>query len=438
MRTRGLIALACLVAAAAQAQEPPASGWIQLDPLRAEYVDHFTRVLPPALPPGAALRGGAAFEVEYVGFPAEAQAAFQRAVDLWSQHVTSTVPIRVRASWEPADDPDVLGATAPRVIANFERRPTSNTWYASALADALAGRDLDPDHPDMEASFNSAFSRWYFGLDGATPSGQFDFVTVVLHELGHGLGFVGSMDVEGARGRWGLGEQAYPVIFDRFTERGSGTPLLNTQVYPNPSEALAEALQSRDVFFDGPAAVRAQGGGRPELHAPRPWETGSSYSHLSEVRAEDGSQPYPPGSPNSLMTPHLGSAEAIHTPGPVTCAVFADLGWPLGAACQALLEVAPPPVACPSAPPYACGPYPNPAASGVGATVRFAVAESGRVRVEVFDVLGRRVGVLHDARVAAGWPGEVRVETGRLAAGIYLVRVTGPGLEATRQMTVVR
>ena len=59
-----------------------------------------------------------------------------------------------------------------------------------ALADAIAGRDTYAGRVDLTASFNSNDKvNWYYGTDGNTPSGQFDFVTVVLHELGHGLGF---------------------------------------------------------------------------------------------------------------------------------------------------------------------------------------------------------------------------------------------------------
>lgn len=54
----------------------------------------------------------------------------------------------------------------------------------------MAGQNLNtPTEFDIEASFNSGFSNWYLGLDGQ-GSGQFDLVTVVLHELGYGLGFI--------------------------------------------------------------------------------------------------------------------------------------------------------------------------------------------------------------------------------------------------------
>ncbi|NIV03224.1 MAG: T9SS type A sorting domain-containing protein, partial [Calditrichae bacterium] len=64
----------------------------------------------------------------------------------------------------------------------------------------------------------------------------------------------------------------------------------------------------------------ANSGNRPKLYAPSNWEQGSSYSHLDETT-------FPPGNPNSLMTPQIGNAEPIHAPGPVTLGIFRDMGW---------------------------------------------------------------------------------------------------------------
>ena len=55
------------------------------------------------------------------------------------------------------------------------------------MANKLSGIDLAPNDDDIVANFNSSFN-WYLGTDGNAGM-QFDLMTVVLHELGHGLGF---------------------------------------------------------------------------------------------------------------------------------------------------------------------------------------------------------------------------------------------------------
>jgi hypothetical protein len=192
--------------------------------------------------------------------------------------------------------------------------PEAGTWYPVALANALSGSDQNGSTSEIDASFNSGYSSWYFGTDGNTPAGQYDFASVVLHEIGHGLGFLGFMDVVAGMGYSDY--LGYPGIYDRFTENGSGTQLL---WYPSPSATLAAQLQSNNVYFDGPNANAANGGTPAKLYAPGTWSDGSSYSHLDDSTYD--------GTSNALMTHAIGWAESIHNPGPVTLGIFKDMGW---------------------------------------------------------------------------------------------------------------
>ena len=79
--------------------------------------------------------------------------------------------------------------------------------------------------------------------------------------------------------------------------------------------------------------------------------------------------------------------------------------------------------------------FPNPAAGE--AAVRLSDAPAGRVRVALYDALGRQAAVLHDGPVAGG-DLLARIEAGRLTPGVYVVRVDGEGLSESRRLTVVR
>jgi Zn-dependent metalloprotease len=71
------------------------------------------------------------------------------------------------------------------------------------------------------------------------------------------------------------------------------------------------------------------------------------------------------------------------------------------------------------------------------ATISYALPETAAVRLVVYDVLGREVAVLADARQEAGTY-EVSVDAARLPAGTYFYRIEAGDRVETKQMTVVR
>lgn len=289
-----------------------------------------TRVNSPLLRANAVAT--ADIRVTYsAGFTPQAQAAFQAAVDIWKTQVRSSVPITIDAHWTPLGD-GVLGQAGP---ANFRRdfagAPRAGTWYPDALANSIAGRDLDAAHPEIEANFNSAFASWYLGTDGHPGSNAYDFESVVLHELAHGLGLVGTFDglnppdyaADTGKGYWGLDYSGdSPTIFDRLAVDGLGRDALDTGVYPNGSYGLGGLLRGSNggLQWKGAAGVLGASGARPKLYSPSAFEPGSSVSHLDEAS-------YPAGSANALMTPYLQNGESAHDPGPIVRGMFADMGW---------------------------------------------------------------------------------------------------------------
>jgi len=280
-----------------------------------------TPLATPSLVPDAASRPSAAlaatFNVTYTGFTPAARTAFQRAVNLWAPLINSTVPITVAASFQPLGT-GVLGSAGPSSVwRDFAGAPRPATWYVDALANKRFGSQLSTS-PDIVARFSSNFTNWHYGSTAA-PAGRYDFTSVVMHELGHGLGFLGAGTVSGGRGSVRLSGTTpkFPIAYDLFTENAAGTSLLS---FPDNSTQLATQLRSGNIFFDSPGVRTANGGQAARLYAPSTWQQGSSYSHLNEAT-------YGPGNVNSLMTPQIGSGETIRNPGPITRALFTTIGW---------------------------------------------------------------------------------------------------------------
>jgi hypothetical protein len=230
----------------------------------------------------------ATFRVTYFGFSPAARAAFQRAVNIWSRQVTSSVPITISAEFLPLGT-GVLGQAAPSFVwRDFPGAPRAGTWYADALANKRHGAQLDPSR-DIVARFSSNFPNWHYG-SGPAPAGTYDFTTVVLHEIGHGLGFLGAGRVSSGRGSVRL--SGFPYNYDRFTENGAGAAMLS---FADSSTSLATQLRSNNLFFDSARVRAANGKLRAKLFAPAVFQPGSSYSHLNEAT-------YLRGNPNSLMS----------------------------------------------------------------------------------------------------------------------------------------
>jgi hypothetical protein len=265
----------------------------------------------------------ASFDVEYINFPADnlAKTAFQYAVEIWESELTSSIPIRIRAEWTNLDPGELGQAIWGSAFANFGGEQHSNTFYPVALAEKISRRQInEPTDPDIVASFN-AKTNWYLGTDGNTPSGRMDLVTIVLHEIAHGLGFTDSFDVEGTLGTSGLssGDQSLPFIFDLFVQAHPDLDLVHD--FPSPSTDLANLLQGANVLFNSPLAVAQNGGVKPKLYSPATFNNGSSISHLDEAFFNS------PGDADRLMTPQIAFAESIHELGALLPAMLSDMGW---------------------------------------------------------------------------------------------------------------
>jgi len=294
------------------------------------------------------------FEVDYLpdgqnacptsNWPQEAINAFEYALNIWALHIQSDVPLRVRATWrnfENDDDRITLGGAAPTRIVQLPGVGLPNTWYSISHLTALSGepiRDqIDNLNHDINVNMNCNFDRWYFGTDGNTPENLIDFVTVVLHEIGHGIGFIGSIssEEESDVAEWGSGDPPMPFIFDVHAVDEDSNNLIDTNFYGNPSTDLREAITGLrgGVYLEGEEIslpLIDETADRAKLFTPTEYLPGSTYSHFDQATFT--------GTPNALMRPRIDRAFAVHSPGPLFCGLLRDMEWPLGEACLQFLS----------------------------------------------------------------------------------------------------
>lgn len=314
------LSLLVVAPATASAAGEPVSKPGRMVPLLREDVSGNPGIAAPraqrlTVVPGKAATPRSTWQVAYdAGFNANptAKSAFQAAVNIWAGIISSPVPIKVTAAFGDLG-PGVLGYAGPDAIMPVSGAGDGTSWYPSALADALKGTDLRPGQFDIDAAFSSTEPGIYYGLDSNPPANHIDFMSVVLHELGHGLGFSGSADYY-----QGLGHYEAPrFIFDYYNTDSAGSQLI---LKPNNSTSLGTAFTNNSVWWNGAQAKAANGGNKPKLYAPSPWEGGSSIAHLDE-------DVYGIGTANSLMTPYLSDQEVVHSPGQITLGILRDMGW---------------------------------------------------------------------------------------------------------------
>jgi hypothetical protein len=317
--------------------------------------------IPRAVPAETASQGRAALSVDAgvsviydpaFPFPAAAKTAFDYAASIVGDLIDSPVEIVVLAAWKNLGSGSLLGSAGPGLFfpsqPGLPELPEPNTSYPVGLVNALRGSDLCPAvntpshcqipdgplvHWDIDAEFNSAFSNWHFGTDAA-PGSKIDFVSVVLHELVHGLGYVAGFQYNTSTGAGSYGSS--PPVYARRVVNDAGQSLTNTALFPNPSVALGNQLKAGTgkIRWSGTNGVAGAGGTQPILYSPTTFSAGSSISHLDEGT-------YPSGNPNALMTPTIGTGQAVHDPGPISRGMLTDMGWTVVSGTPATVPDAP-------------------------------------------------------------------------------------------------
>ncbi len=265
--------------------------------------------------------------------------AFEYALSRWSSQIGGSVAIRVSAGWSSTAPEAGGGITfASASPLNFLRNgattselPRDNTFFPSALADQVVGQDLivNGTFTDISVDCNSyldenpGFSwQWDYALNSA-GSANTSFVGVVLHEIGHGLGFI---SVLGGTGSYNL---ASPTIWDALMVDGSGNAVTAM------STANRVAIQtSNNLYLDGPTIREYNEDAAARLHAPSTFDPGSSLHHYDDSTYSGN------GSVNELMTPYVSFRTQVF--GNLVMSTLQDMGYTLSDELPPVIDVVSP------------------------------------------------------------------------------------------------
>ncbi|TDR46714.1 hypothetical protein DFR29_103250 [Tahibacter aquaticus] len=284
---------------------------------------------------------------------------FNAAAQVWGAALTSTQTIKVQAAFETltcsaaSGTLGSAGATGNYILTDG----VDDRYYAVALAEALTGQNLNAtasNTNEISATFNARVdlddtgclgsTRFYYGLTGPAPAGTIALYPVVLHELGHGLGFAAFICRTSPQCTNTSPATPYGAYFFNVPDIWSDTIRDNDIDGLGTSRRWSELTTAERVVsfthdpflvwngmtvssnIAGQAAI-AKNEDRLRMYAPSTFVPGSSISHF-----------HSDASPSLLMEPSLSAG--VFTQTDLTDCLFADIGW-IDSRCATVINATP-------------------------------------------------------------------------------------------------
>jgi hypothetical protein len=293
----------------------------------ATLVRHWWRCLCIVLFLAAESLAGLSFDFRYVDSEGifasrgwlDSESLFQRniaaAAALWGEQFASDARIIVRV--DPTSFIARAGGTASLGRSLYENSQGQEVWEAGPLTRIRTGRN--PGEMiygyDILLGFDVSFVENNYWFDpqpelriAPVPSNRGDFLSVALHEFGHGFGMAGFRDSLTGEIQGNTTTQ----MDDLSYFGGNGMP-------------IAPSGERNPMYFGGETAARLFGRDLPLTHKP-PGDRlyGQNYYHLSacDAAAADGLE-------CALMNGCAIPAGQRLNITPFDLAVYADMGYPL-------------------------------------------------------------------------------------------------------------
>ena len=239
------------------------------------------------------------------------------ALGLWSEQIAGTIPVDIRIDFISMDA-GIMGESyrTPHYLID-------GTYFPSTLANQLLEYNFAPTQYDIRLEMNSNFN-FYHGITENPSDNQKDWITVLLHEITHNLGFnsllywdkggvhSGAYVYTDVNGMFYLTD--FPGIFDRQLFQGTnGLPLTELNQIQR-----ADLMVSNNLFSgaNNSYLLEANNGTRVKMFAPTTYLSGASISHW------DNSVSFP-----TFMKHDIEYGFKLHNIGTREIGILMDMGW---------------------------------------------------------------------------------------------------------------
>ncbi len=253
-----------------------------------------------------------------------------QATQRWSNYLNITVPIKLNIILVNSSIYPFSGLTLANGRKNFTNAPFSDFMYPSSLANQLTGTELNTSEYDMDIYIN-LYSPLYYGT-GKPPTNKQDCISLLMHEIGHGLGFYSGGYVNSSNvGSFGnvpasalfpltssfpwIGQDSVPSIYDKYIIKESANHLVG--IAPNNSTTLGDSIKYTSNYFDGTMYATASNNGQPVKLSggTGAFTLGVDLLHLHSSVC------------NSIMSYCTGLGDTVRIPANWELGILKEIGW---------------------------------------------------------------------------------------------------------------
>lgn len=254
------------------------------------------------------------FYLDTLNLPKDAFPAICYSIAMLDSVIFSDIPIKVKIKFAKTSRENVLAiGEATSYEIGFSDLAHPSFFYPISLAEKIANKNMNGDNVDISVVVNEGIN-WHYGIEPAGVEGKFDLISILTHEMTHGLGFQSLVSVF----NHSVDTSRKLSIFDSFIVDG-----LNNHLYPNSymqGPAVAYHVITKDaLYFKSPHYNLIYPDSLIALYSPKIYAAGNSIHHLDDKKNQYVN--------NKLMRPGFARGDYLRQIDVQTKSILHDLGW---------------------------------------------------------------------------------------------------------------